>query len=577
MSLELNNNFFHNKDKVFIFILFFVVAITLVVSLYFDSALVVEPLASKNLITFNKGWTLQVDGTVVEKNLTLPYFFKGEKVGKEITVSRLLPTSYSHSHICFSTTTKMSSFKLLIDDESIYSFSGDTSPWKKPVLGGRLPHFIYLPDDSMGKKITLVYDFSSNSNLSGNIDAPIIGTKTDLILYKLKEWPALLFGFIFLLLGFLVMVSSYLFAKKMETASLRYYGLLEIILGLWVFTQTPSRFILFRNPAMPITFSILALFLLPYGLIQYVKTSYTILDKKTEPFFKVSLLFLVAFVIGGISQLLGLFQYVDMLAISGLALVVYIITLTIVLGIDYRRGNRDLITFLLAISVLGITVLAEETLLILDITVDSAIILHTGMSISGVIFLVRTASVIASEKSLSVKEKMLLDLVFTDSLTGVHNRRSFDDFIDKVIHNENDIQILGIVVCDINGLKKINDKYGHSSGDSILMGFCRGLKGIIPDSSTIYRIGGDEFVVIIPHITQEQLDVLSLKIFEILESSPIKEYGVAVGTRLFIDQKTQDILTLIKEADKAMYECKARMKEKIANSFKTNLNNEQIS
>jgi diguanylate cyclase (GGDEF)-like protein len=250
-----------------------------------------------------------------------------------------------------------------------------------------------------------------------------------------------------------------------------------------------------------------------------------------------------------------------MLVLSGLFLVLFILSLTVVLSIDYYKGNRNLFSFLAAISVLLITVVTEEVLLVLDINIENALILHIGMSISGTILLIRTAKVIASERAISVREKMLVELAFTDSLTGVHNRRSFDDFIDSYIHEGNPDTVLGILLCDINGLKIINDYYGHSNGDAILRDFSRKLTSMLPQGSIIYRIGGDEFVATIPNITNEQLELLCKDVFDIPNKGDVDEYSVAIGVRLYSASHSKDIVTLIKEADKAMYECKAKMKE----------------
>lgn len=211
----------------------------------------------------------------------------------------------------------------------------------------------------------------------------------------------------------------------------------------------------------------------------------------------------------------------------------FILSLTVVLSIDYYKGNRDLSSFLAAISVLLVTVATEEILLVLDITLENALILHIGMSISGTILLIRTAKFIASERAISVREKMLVELAFTDSLTGVHNRRSFDDFIDSCNRERNPDTVLGILLCDINGLKIINDYYGHSNGDAILRDFSRKLTSMLPEGSNIYRIGGDEFVTTIPNITNEQLELLCKDVFDIPNKGDVDEYSVAIGMRLY--------------------------------------------
>ncbi len=541
--------------------LFTLVFMTLIASVYIDSFLEIEPLASHNYDSLESGWRIEKEGILIEENVTLPYRMKGGIENKQITLSRNLPPTFLHNHMCFSAYTSMTSLEILIDGVSIYNYHGNNTLWKRPVLGGHTAHFIYLPDDSKGKEITLVYNFPTNNSIAGYFDVPRIGTKTDLILLELSEWPSVVFGFVFLFIGFIVTAVSFLYPHKVERLSLRHYGILEITLGMWVFTQTMSKILIFRNPVLPMNFSIFALFLLPYALIQYVKTSYSVLDKKTYPFYLASLLFLGMFVVGGVSQYFGIFQYTDMLVLSGLFLVLFILSLTVVLSIDYYKGNRNLFSFLAAISVLLITVVTEEVLLIFDINIENALILHIGMSISGTILLIRTAKVIASERAISVREKMLVELAFTDSLTGVHNRRSFDDFIDSCIHEGNPDTVLGILLCDINGLKLINDFYGHSNGDAILRDFSRKLTSMLPQGSIIYRIGGDEFVATIPNITNEQLELLCKDVFDIPNKGDVDDYSVAIGVRLYSAYHSKDITTLIKEADKAMYECKAKMKE----------------
>lgn len=546
--------------KIIVTTIMILVILTLSVSLFIDSAILIEPLSSTNYYTLETGWRVEKEGVLVEDEIMLPFRITGDIKDKTITVTRRLPNTFSHNHICFSTYTSMTSLEIIVDGKSIYNYHGNNTLWKNPVLGGHTAHFVYLPDNSHGKEIRLVYNFTANNRIAGLIEVPRIGTKTDLIAQQLNDWPSIVFGFIFLTLGGIVFLISFLYSHKNERDSLRYYGLLELTLGMWVFTQTISKLIIIRNPIAPLNFSVLALFLLPYALIQYVKSNYDVLEKKTNPFYVASLIFLCMFVVGGVSQYFGFFQYTDMLMLSGLFLVIFIISLTIVLAIDFYKGNRGLRSFLAAIIVLFITVAAEEVLLILDICLQNALILHIGMGISGTILLIRTAHVIASERATSAKERMLLDLVFIDSLTGVRNRRSYDEFINMVTHGEYDGDILGLLVCDINGLKKINDELGHPSGDALLKDFTYNLSSLLPEASTVYRIGGDEFVATIPDITSAQLELLCKEIFNIPTQSKIGNYSVAIGARLYSASHTLSIVHLIKEADKAMYECKARMK-----------------
>lgn len=159
-------------------------------------------------------------------------------------------------------------------------------------------------------------------------------------------------------------------------------------------------------------------------------------------------------------------------------------------------------------------------------------------------------------------------LAYRDSMTGVKNKAAYDDMARKL---EEQINIgcpqFGIIVFDINGLKKVNDNFGHEYGDKLIIGACR----IICQSfkhSPVYRIGGDEFVVIVEHEDLREYREL-LKSFEeaLWEagSQSDMEYEISVAYGAAVYQSDTDLVfaNVFKRADEAMYENKRKMKEKI--------------
>ena len=108
------------------------------------------------------------------------------------------------------------------------------------------------------------------------------------------------------------------------------------------------------------------------------------------------------------------------------------------------------------------------------------------------------------KKNLDTVKKQLLEAnssLNLDHLTGAHNRKSFDDTIKKYVHlnNMNPMQV-SLIIMDIDFFKKINDAYGHDIGDFVLQECVRILKSVFhKDSEMVCRIGGEEFVVILPN------------------------------------------------------------------------------
>ena len=160
-----------------------------------------------------------------------------------------------------------------------------------------------------------------------------------------------------------------------------------------------------------------------------------------------------------------------------------------------------------------------------------------------------TTFILASE----VSNQLLLDelkrLSVTDLLTGLMNRNAISKRIQGVMSGQEKIQMpYGIVFVDLNGLKKVNDSKGHVSGDAFLTNAADTLKDIYKDQE-IYRIGGDEFVVLTTGITREEFDekVQLLK----QQSNEYEQETFSIGTCFTEDDS--DIAKEMRMADERMY------------------------
>ncbi len=137
---------------------------------------------------------------------------------------------------------------------------------------------------------------------------------------------------------------------------------------------------------------------------------------------------------------------------------------------------------------------------------------------------------------------------YVDPLTGALNRNSMNEFIAHVDHSAS----IGIVYFDVMGLKLINDTQGHLAGDELLMRTYRCLCEIFPRES-IFRIGGDEFLVLDSHVEEDEQNARVQRLKEIL---PEHDLNLAVGA-IWEKQCNGRIVELMKQADERMYEEKA--------------------
>lgn len=159
---------------------------------------------------------------------------------------------------------------------------------------------------------------------------------------------------------------------------------------------------------------------------------------------------------------------------------------------------------------------------------------------------------------LNARNQMLLTKkAEQDSLTGLLNRRAFDKL--KAIFG-NSSKPIALAVIDVDNFKQINDIYGHETGDLMLKKIASLLENSFRSSDYIIRFGGDEFVVILPEIKRDNLDIIVNKfdrINTLLKTPEDKEPSTSLSVGLTFSEKgfTDDLFS---KADQALYEAKKR-------------------
>lgn len=159
-------------------------------------------------------------------------------------------------------------------------------------------------------------------------------------------------------------------------------------------------------------------------------------------------------------------------------------------------------------------------------------------------------------------EQNIRKLAFYDTLTGLPNRRMFDDRLSLALANGKRYgEIIAVIFIDLDGFKKINDTMGHEAGDIVLQHIGGRLKICIRDSDTVARMGGDEFMIILPkcNLVKEALRIAERILTACSVPIPIKDQQAVVGASIgisFFPNNADTIEGLMKKADDAMYQSK---------------------
>ncbi|PCI55119.1 MAG: GGDEF domain-containing protein [Gammaproteobacteria bacterium] len=159
-----------------------------------------------------------------------------------------------------------------------------------------------------------------------------------------------------------------------------------------------------------------------------------------------------------------------------------------------------------------------------------------------------------------------MQLAMHDGLTGLGNRRYFDEQLKRAMHNANRHHTqIGLVLGDLNKFKAINDTYGHSIGDQVLKQFANILRACIRDSDSVFRFGGDEFAIIVENASENALDIIQSRIDSALKVNVLLakyQVGCSLGTTFM--NRADNEQSLFERADQALYRQKMNMSQRLS-------------
>lgn len=150
-------------------------------------------------------------------------------------------------------------------------------------------------------------------------------------------------------------------------------------------------------------------------------------------------------------------------------------------------------------------------------------------------------------------EEQILHLSYRDQLTGLYNRRYFEEQQAARFTTE-EVLPLSLVVCDMNGLKLTNDVFGHQTGDQLLKACADCLQVVKESDNLLARIGGDEFVMIFPATSQEELQFKLSAVQHAIANRRIGKMKLSVSFGFAtMETLSKSLEDLFKEAEDVMY------------------------
>jgi diguanylate cyclase (GGDEF)-like protein len=149
----------------------------------------------------------------------------------------------------------------------------------------------------------------------------------------------------------------------------------------------------------------------------------------------------------------------------------------------------------------------------------------------------------------------------TDALTGISNRAHLFELLEQQISKRQAVrQPCGVALLDLDHFKRINDTYGHQAGDAVLKDFATSMQKILRREDGFGRVGGEEFMLVLPGIGAAELSLLMPRVLGVVRASrplpgqPDFFYTSSAGVTLLVDG--DDARSVYHRVDEALYAAK---------------------
>lgn len=159
--------------------------------------------------------------------------------------------------------------------------------------------------------------------------------------------------------------------------------------------------------------------------------------------------------------------------------------------------------------------------------------------------------------------RMLMSLAERDPLTGLYNRRRFDEDVSRALGEATRRgRQVGLLVFDLDGFKPINDTYGHQTGDEVLVTLAERVGRVVRRHEMLFRLGGDEFAILVPDSESSLLEELARRVVAVVAETRFEFGGRSIAVTVSVGlacypQHANDAAGLVAAADEAMYRAKA--------------------
>lgn len=460
--------------------------------------------------------------------------------------------------------TSLGSFDVFIDNEEVYSFHDeDFLKYKNKMT--TLLHRIKINDKEKNNEIKIRAYLGDKDNISFIVEKSYLsinGESQNLIISD--EIFKIITVSIILILGVSFTIIGVVAKRKKinELADLIDVGKFSVIIAVYSFLHSLTSYSLIKNLQVINTIYYTGLIFMPLPILNIVGSNKKIKNK--FPVLVMKYVVYINYIIQTILTLFEIFDYKKMILFTHINLFMSILIAIYVL---IRNIKKELYILLCTfpMMILGLVKLLNIYINTkIDFKIDNDLLLQISFIYFVVVYIIYIVSKYFKYYFLSIKSMTYKRLAYTDFLTNIGNRSAFERRIKQLDDIGKDISILWFISIDINNFKMINDTKGHAEGDRILRSLALLLnKAFSKITKDLFRIGGDEFFIIISNYDEDTINEVLKDLYTNIEEFNAEnenKISIALGYDNIKTIEYTSIKSAISKVDKKMYDNKRKIK-----------------
>jgi diguanylate cyclase (GGDEF)-like protein len=485
-----------------------------------------------------------------------------QKTQSWVVYSTNLPSQYDDPHsLIFRDLSHRTTVS--IDGKEIYSF-GHSPQYHEAIPVGAY-HIMAIPPDSHGKKLTIRFESFGSVLPVAKVPEVIIGQGYTLLARTIvKNAPMILLGLLILIMGlFLSIFGLVTLSRPVSNEGIVFFGVFAMLVGTWSILSTDIPQLLWGNHQgmMIIKISCFMLCAVPFEMfIMHVFN-----PKRAWLYRVLSVITLCQYIVAVVTTVVIPGSLHAMLyATHAIIAVTCIAIIWTMINAVREKTMRDAPWFLGSFSVLVLGIAVDFFNYYRDPSPNNNRYFVLAMFIFSIITGWRTFGRLIESYMQGVNAELYEKIAFNDILTGLPNRTAFEKKLDELRLDVQKCSNAVIVMLDLDHLKQINDTFGHRAGDGSLRKIASLIQEVYGKVGGIcYRIGGDEFVVLLDERGAKQVTALSSELhskIEKLNTSSIIPLSVSLGYAVGSMADVSDPYLIFERADAMMYRCKQQGK-----------------